>query len=985
MIPIELTLKAFGPFNREQRIDFTELTAENLFVISGPTGSGKTTIFDAITFALYGEASGEIRNSDQFKSDYAAPEEECSVSFSFRSGQNYYKIARTPIQKYITRRGTESSRPAYAELTLPNSSVITGVTEVNRKILEILGLTREQFKKIVMLPQGEFRKLLNADSGEKQEIFRKLFSTELYNRFTLKLQSESRRLEEAYNEATLLCRSAVQSAADGDDELLSFATQGSDFHAAAAIMEDKLDKHKRDYQILQKELAKHQKEADAINLDLFAEWNAKFDRLEKENQKTLILSAQKEEMQTKKERVLKLRRVQQLKSLEEQRNNFAVLLKKEKELSASLQKESIHESAAYRESETAFLRAQDEYENYPLLIKKAESYRKQAEFALRAEEQKKQIKRLRKEIELLKRQENDLSNFKIYFIKTEELKNSETSIIKLNRLMEEITKLYTLAEELQIEKERYTEGFDLFLNTQAAYLAGQLKPGKPCPVCGSVMHPAPAVPGSESITSETLETLKQHYDKALKKYNSSYQDVVNAYQPCADLLIFSSVELCLEQPNISWLNEIIKEHKKENDLLRKDTENLCKALTYCEFSKPDDLSSLENLAEQLKQKQYRAETELSLAEKELIKLSAGFNGELSSAELLKCQKDAETQALSLQTQYNNTHNALNQSALRCESVKKRLSDCMVRIHEFESKIKELSETLKAALNDAPCLSSEEFFILLPFVSETEKLNDEITLYYQQVLQNKEATEELTKELSGKERYPLEELSLKKKKILIKINELTQQALNVHSQFERLESALLRLRSLVIKQDQIKNRYGNINSLYKISSGNNSQRLALERYVLSAYFDEVIAKANLRLDQITNSRYFLIRRTEKEKGNRASGLDLDIFDAHTGKSRHVNTLSGGESFECALCLALGLSDAISENSGGIRIDTLFIDEGFGSLDAQSLDAAISCILSLKDSGRLVGIISHVEALKERIPVQLQINPGLSGSSVQIKLP
>ena len=206
----------------------------------------------------------------------------------------------------------------------------------------------------------------------------------------------------------------------------------------------------------------------------------------------------------------------------------------------------------------------------------------------------------------------------------------------------------------------------------------------------------------------------------------------------------------------------------------------------------------------------------------------------------------------------------------------------MRIHEFESKIKELSETLKAALNDAPCLSSEEFFILLPFVSETEKLNDEITLYYQQVLQNKEATEELTKELSGKERYPLEELSLKKKKILIKINELTQQALNVHSQFERLESALLRLRSLVIKQDQIKNRYGNINSLYKISSGNNSQRLALERYVLSAYFDEVIAKANLRLDQITNSRYFLIRRTEKEKGNRASGLDLDILMHIPGK-------------------------------------------------------------------------------------------------------
>ena len=176
MVPIELTLKAFGPFNQEQHIDFTELAAESLFMISGPTGSGKTTIFDAITFALYGEASGELRNSDQFKSDYAEPGEECSVSFSFRSGQAVYQVLRKPIQRYITRRGTESSRPAYAELTFPDGAVITGINEVNKKIHDILKLTREQFKKIVMLPQGEFRKLLNADSGEKQEIFRRLFS-----------------------------------------------------------------------------------------------------------------------------------------------------------------------------------------------------------------------------------------------------------------------------------------------------------------------------------------------------------------------------------------------------------------------------------------------------------------------------------------------------------------------------------------------------------------------------------------------------------------------------------------------------------------------------------------------------------------------------------------------------------------------------------------------------------------------------------------
>ncbi len=987
MIPLLLTLKAFGPFRKEQTINFTKLSSQGLFVISGQTGSGKTTIFDAITFALYGEASGGLRSSDQFKSDYAEPEEECSVTFSFCAGHQKYQICRKPKQIYRTKKGTLSFRPAYAELTLPDSSVISGITEANEKIHDILKLTREQFKKIVMLPQGEFRKLLNADSTEKQEIFRKLFSTDLYNQFTLRLQNRSRELEQEYRELSIECRSAIQSTIGGVDDAFSSSLsigEETNFYVAAEQMEDQLKLLKSNCHSIQKELIEKQKEADSLNLELFAEWNAKFDRMEKEVQTSLILTEQKEKMTEQKNLLDKLHRVQHLKGLEEQKKNFSSLYKNEEQQTKMLKEEVSKADINHTERENEFLKVQKEYQSYPLLIKKVEDYRKQSEASLRAGLQKERIEKLHDEITELEQEEKNLSCWEFYLNGMEKLKTSKEDFTRLNRLMKEITDFFVLAKNLKLKKEQYAEGFRLFLNTQAVYLAGQLVEGVPCPVCGSISHPSPALPSSNSITSEKLDALKQVYDEVLQEYNNAYQNVIDAYLTCAGFLPFLSAEECLEQPDTDWLEKIIEQHRIQLNFLQENMKDYRKTLVNISLPQPISLSALNEFAEKIKQKRIHAETELSLSQKELDHLNSEFENGLSFDELSKLLKDAEEKASALQTRYNECSRALDQSLLYYEAISKRLSDSVKHLNEFQKKIEKLSDELQTSLSQEPRLSEEEFSLLLPHILDIGRLEEELARYHQQVKQNDEVLSQLRRELTGKEKYPLKELASKKEKLLSEISELNNRYIQLHSKCEIFGNALTRLKKCLTKLKRIEKNYNNVNDLYRISSGNNPQRLALERYVLSAYFDEVIVRANLRLNRMTNSRYTLVRRTEKEKGLRASGLELDVFDAYTGKNRHVNTLSGGESFQCALCLALGLSDAISETSGGIQVDALFIDEGFGSLDAQALDSAVDCILSLGKSGKLVGVISHVEALKERIPIQLQIVSGTSGSKILEKL-
>lgn len=987
MIPIELTLKAFGPFNQEQHIDFTELAAESLFMISGPTGSGKTTIFDAITFALYGEASGELRNSDQFKSDYAEPGEECSVSFSFRSGQAVYQVLRKPIQRYITRRGTESSRPAYAELTLPDGAVITGINEVSKKIHDILKLTREQFKKIVMLPQGEFRKLLNADSGEKQEIFRRLFSTDLYNDFTLRLQAKSRKLEQEYRELSIECRSAVQSTTVRDAaDVFSGSEETDDYQTVAEEMEKRLNKKKIEYTALQKQLAEKQMETGALNLELFAEWNAKFDRLERELRTSGILKGQKNEMLQKQELLKKLRQVRELKSLDDRRKDFQLLCKEESEQLNHLSKEvKIFEQTQkvtaqkYAEANTAMLRL-------PEYQKKAEFYRQQTLLAVQLEDREKQENILLAKVKELKDQEAVLTDWGCCLEKSEAVNKAAEQLSRLKDFLTIVRSFKSAEREYLHQKERYTKGFNLFLNAQAAYLAGQLKDSFPCPVCGSVEHPAPAKPEQDSIASEQLDELKAGYDAALDQYNSVYRACTEKFFPCAALLPQESVDECLQNNDTVWLEAIVSQYASSLSQLQNELQQAEQKTkkTGSNAQLPQDVSALEERIGQLRQEAVKIETELSLIKKEVEKLSAQLQDRIPAAQLLTMQKNAENEIALLQKQKEEAKSAMEKAVSRLEELQTRIADSTSRLNLNKERAEELEKTLKDSLS-INGLSTEQFRELLLSIPQISSLEEELARYHQQVTQNEDILEELKRELAGKERYPIEELKRRKETLLEEIKGFNSKALQLHSEYETLYTALLRLKKLLIKLECTAKEYNNVNELYQISRGNNPQRLALERYVLSSYFDEVVAKANLRLERMTNSRYALIRRTEKEKGTRASGLDLDIFDAYTGKSRHVNTLSGGESFECALCLALGLSDAISENSGGIRIDTLFIDEGFGSLDTQALDAAVSCILSLKESGRLVGIISHVEALKERIPVQLQIQPGLSGSSIRIKMP
>lgn len=981
MVPLTLKLKAFGPFLKEQEIDFTKLAQENLFMVSGPTGSGKTTIFDAITFALYGEPSGETRSSDQFKSDYAEMDDECKITFHFLSGDKEYTVKRKPKQAYINRKGAVSFHQAYAELAFPDGTVTAGVREVDEAVRGILKLTREQFRKIVMLPQGEFRKLLNADSSEKQEIFRKLFSTELYDRFTQMLREQTRVLETKYSESVLLCRSTIKAVMPEEAPPESSVA----FEKAATAIGDQLADSKQSYAETEKKYVQTQKAFAEINLELVAERNAKFDRLEAEEKHLNELKKDESATACKRELLTKLRKIETLKALAGRLHDVEESDRTDRQQTETLTKEFETAGVLLKAALEAHVNASNNLAELPNLQARADFFRGQQELFQKKLQTEKQADVTAEKHRRMLREEKELEHWKHCLKCREELFILEAQQNSMENFSKAVLAFFDTEKEYRTAQLAYAEAFQRFLSSQAAYLSGQLKKGVPCPVCGSTEHPHPADASGETVNEQELNALKAEHDALLERFNREYRLLSENFSGCSSLLPFETVEACLNDRKLLWQEAVNEQIRNNIKTAEENYEKHCAEISELSKALPGTLEELEQYVETFGQKKIETEMEAAHIKNELEQLTSQLETELSFEEILKKQTEITKNIDSLRKTAEEVGKHAERAAVREEEAGRRVKDMQQRLTQNAVRLEHLRKEWQSSFDKETNFTEKEFLQLLPSVDNIDELEREVNVHQQNQMKTEQIIETLRQELNGKERIPFEPLQAKKKELFVELETLSDQLRKFYTACETLQNAHSQLKKHLAELETVEADYRNISELYRVSSGNNPQRLALERYVLSAYFDEVITKANLRLERITNSRYTLTRRTEKEKGLRASGLDMDIFDAYTGKSRHVNTLSGGESFQCALCLALGLSDAIAESSGGIRIDTLFIDEGFGSLDAQSLDAAVSCILSLKESGRLVGIISHVEELKEKIPVQLQIIPGTSGSTIQLKLP
>ena len=887
--PLKLTMVAFGAFVKKTEIDFSVLNKHSLFLITGPTGAGKTTILDAITFALFGEASGETRRTENFKSDYSDLKELCFVKLEFELKNKKYVIERYPKQSKISARKNIVVINSKAKLILEDGEEIIGTDSVNKKIIELLGITYKQFKQIVVLPQGEFKKLLEAKSEDKQDIFRKIFNTDLHEKFCKALLEKTKEIQTKIEKAGQLMLGYINSVDSfGDEELLQIILQ---------FLPNSLNNNKGSVANvnillvkLKENIRKNNCKANTIK--------EKINLLEKSkndvNEKLVWLKIIEEKKLRLKEVEVKINREEKVQQELEAELQITLLKLK----NASEKKDAISN----------------------LICEKNDLNNKLEYF--------KEIDNLQKEYKTIYNEKIDIIQQLNRLMLAEqkiklkaELNINKELYCKFKELINSIDVYCNIFNEYRDLEKKYLIEYEKFLAGQAGFLAEKLIDNKPCPVCGSTVHPNKAKALTGTPSEEYVKNLALQAKKLREKLNNTDIKLFESYNFIKEKIVeFEEIDYKDILNNKNRLREILEYYKS------------CWEVKINEYKNMDiniDGTAIEAISDDIKKLQNH-----------IIEINVKIESIKGNEEKLKLKiKDLIS-----------------------------VKDILKKIDKIDEEINSIEKNYK--------IENARYQEIRTLVDKNNKeiqlLNDEIKKIKIQLQEN------------GKN-----DITLNKEKLDLELKEIDRQ---LHNIIEALTKTTAQLNVNIKQYQNIKNitgeyeklyaKYSDYASLADVASGKNPLRISFERYILASYFQDVINAANVKFSEMTGYRYLLKRKEEKEKNNRASGLDLEIIDNYTGKTRHVNTLSGGESFKASLCLALGLADVVQMYSGGVEIATLFIDEGFGTLDTESLDSAIEALTSLKKNGRLVGIISHVNELKERIPVKLIVKTSKVGSSLEL---
>ncbi len=970
MIPIRLELNAFLPFAEPVSLDFSELGQEKMFLITGKTGSGKTSLFDAICFALFGEASGSLRENGSLKCQFSDDKTESWVSFTFQNQGKTYQIRRTPQQMKLRRTGSVTEQAASAQLTLEDGSVYTRLSEVNRKIEEILGLNADQFKKIVMLPQGEFRRFLTDSSLQKQEILRKIFGTSFFDRFTgqikLRHQALLRRVEEVSLYRKSSCQDLLGYLLPDDPAGLLEALQQEfpDEEAVLSLTKELLSSIHQEKDTLLEETDALRKKISGIDLPKALEFNRGYERFQALSARLKELSSEQSQWDRQKEYCKTLEALELVRlfyeshsaAVQKCRENEEDLLKVQQELRRT--EEKLAELLKQREE------LQPEYDCLPQYLTRREQLVQKLSLydELEAEKQKQ---------EALSAQIKELTAF-VACLQRKKDKNSIDACIKALKKCEE------LHRETELARQKAADAFShwqkltrLFAENQAVFLASTLKEGVPCPVCGSLSHPSPAVHSTQAVTKEEVNTAAEKYEKHKKTYERLEQQKQTAVLELQTLLLALSVPLKIKE----WTAQQGEELKNELFLLSQKVSEELKQ--YVSLS----LSGVNMKIEEAEAKLDSLRQEQSGLEYQIFTLSRRLEEEpLSQKELEQeaCALKEKTECLQAQ------HAKLLKDLELFRGEKERLAALFSAYQKQEENARREKEKAEHKYQEAlqkNSLTEEAFLSLLPEVAYLPQRKEALRQKEEEWIRLSQQIESQKDLYAGRTPFSIPELEQKLCALEETLSEKSKEYEKLLTRLNGITGVLQKLQRIFPEYRRLSLEYSQLNELYEVASGKNQSRVSFERYLLGVYFDSVIESANLRLDAMTSSRYFLRRKEEREKGNASSGLDLEIFDAYSGKYRSVSTLSGGESFKAALCLALGLADVITQMSGGVEINTVFIDEGFGTLDDSALDNAIDCLMTLRDNGRYIGIISHVSELREKIPAKLLVTQGKNGSSAR----
>ncbi|MEC4725991.1 SMC family ATPase [Shewanella sp. D64] len=1018
MRPLILSMSAFGPFASTQEVDFSALGTNPLFLINGPTGAGKTTILDAICFALYGKTTGDEREGSQMRCDVADNNLLTEVTFSFSLGEFQYRIRRVPEQHRAKKSGegftVQKPEAQLYRIDKDGSEhllVASKVSEATAEIEQLTGLDADQFRQVMVLPQGKFRELLMADSKDREKIFSQLFQTQIYRKIEDKLKLQASAIRNEVRDGRNKRDGILQSVELGSDEALTaeltdispklasaseskeLATSAlievnkqfesakvliSDFYSQAKLQqmatllaEQKVGIEQRQYQIengqkalqikpmLDASLARESEVVQAQNVitqaqsaKLHSEQDltlaqAKFTTLDEEDLK--LQQSQGEEM-----RLTQL--IPQLQGLD------------------NLQKELIQANSSLGQAKDKGIKGKAILD--ALLADKHGAELQLPQLELQA-------------TELVNVQQTVTAHNDT----VERYHQWQLARGNADKTQQALLKAEEKGKQLRLDAKDREDVYDqlqlIWHRGQASVLAQKLNPGEPCPVCGSAVHPNLAYSEHALPSEEDLESSKQACEVAnyaLNQLISDYKGLKAQLQEQVKLRdeyqqrlgewsSHSLDSLQVHQQQLQGQAEQANTAAKMLTKLRQkiqEWQSKERALQIQLDLERDIFQGLQNRVSELQGKLEQVLATVPEQERSLDVLNSAINQVKQKLTIIQQNistiRQSHTQAL----EQDAMHKAAFAAAQSSFSQAKNQSD--------RAQAELISHLSSSGFNDKQALVQA-----LLSAEEVKRISDDIADYQQACIANQTSLTQLNEKLFEQVKPELSEVEACLVATKAKQREAEQLWQVLHGRVTQLTQTQKQLKDADARAKKLEDEYAIIGTLSDVTNGQTGNKISLQRFVLSVLLDDVLLEASHRLQLMSKGRYRLIRKEDRSKGNKASGLELEVEDAYTSKVRPVATLSGGESFMAALSMALGLSEVVQAYAGGIKLDTLFIDEGFGSLDQDSLDLAIRTLMDLQSAGRMIGVISHVSEMKEQIGTRIDIIKTINGSKTVIVLP
>lgn len=1029
MVPKELKMENFGPFLNET-VDFDKLQSSPLFLISGKTGAGKTTIFDAITFALYGDPSGDMRSAEEVRSIFAKSTDVTKVVFTFVHHGRTYQIERQPKQTIAKKNGKgNTTKNQKVQLTIfdENNREIESYQKIDRVrdfLGQLLHLEKEQFRQIVMLPQGEFRNFLMANSTEKESLLRNIFGTGFYRRFTEKLKQKRQTYDQEVAETMVQIDQLFEQIES--EKGLSYQESLNNAHQYLTSEKKKLAEQEVSLAALQKETAEKQAKLNEAQqlASYFEEYRQTEVALAEQDQALPEIAEAKEQLiiaetiekiqplideEIKQQSILKelqaefVKNTNEVKKVEIEQTLWETT---EAALQAKTEEwKTRQQQLQHLENILPLLRQQDQLqtEQAALLTQQQLKATELEKFTLERQQQLEKVtilkERLRSEKDFQERRYQE-AQFQTVFTELNKKRQQEFELQELEEdqqieLAKLIEKTSRLSNQMTTETAEFQQIRHRWASLEIARLSMQLIPGEACPVCGSPEHPHPAKHAEISpIELQELQTELEEKESMLKNLQIEKEKTQAVFEN--QRISFKKLQIERQQiqedlhnAELNFVEELTSFYQvpvSQTEIGEFLTEKVTETTT--------QLTELKKIAEEVdelvlaeKDSETRQQTLANqLAEsKAAVQLLAGRLAVLNE-QTEDWQLEQLTEKISLEKQAISEYlNTLENHQKSGQELKTQATLLVERKSQLDQSItkqnKQVSEAqviVKDRLTQAD-LTREAFDLLTEKNYDAAHLKARIQDFNNRRLVLQDRIKMLSNRLENQKEPELETLAtaLKERQAILEAVRKTYYQLENH--ILQQQQLVEKIESLHTESQQQLSEQQEISQLFNVMNGDNPKKIGLERYVLKWYLYEVLAKANQQFTLLTNNRYqFELNETVGSyKGS--TGLEINVYDDHAGQVRSAQTLSGGESFIAALSLALGLAEVIQNQAGGVAIETLFIDEGFGSLDEEALEMAMRALESIDNKGRMIGIISHVKELKERIPQQIIVKTNGSGQS------